>query len=406
MNVEVRANFLDNGNIISIVSEITERKKIENELRSTKEDYKRLFEDHSAIKLLINPETGDIYDANTAAAEYYGWTCEELRKKNISEINVSFLSQNENLQALRNLRNQKKYHFEFKHVKADGTIRDVSVYGSAIRFAGKKYLHAIVFDITERKKAQEELRKTYQLLNSISENSTDAIYVKDLNGKYLWFNKELEKRTGKDRTEVIGKDDYFLFPPEQAERIIEGDKQVIESGKPMSFEGSISTVNGLETHHSIRGPIYDQEGKMTGIYGISRDITERKNAEIALKQSEKKLKHSEVIAKIGYWELKLDEGLIYSSEGARKIYGTEKEIFSAEEVKSFQLPEYCGMLDEALRALVKENQPYDVEFKIKRANDGAVIDIHSNAVYHAGTRTIFGVIQDITEQKRAERRFS
>ena len=63
------------------------------------------------------------------------------------------------------------------------------------------------------------------------------------------------------------------------------------------------------------------------------------------------------------------------------------------------------MLDEALRALVKENRPYDIEFKIKRPNDGAVIDIHSNAVYNAGSRTIFGFIQDITERKKADEQY-
>ena len=132
------------------------------------------------------------------------------------------------------------------------------------------------------------------------------------------------------------------------------------------------------------------------------DISERKAAEEALKKSGDRLKRAEQIAGIGHWEFNMGSGTVQASDGARAIYGLSGEQWTIPEVQKIPLPEYRPLLDEALRALIHEGRPYDVEFRIRRPSDNALLDIHSTAEYEPGTNTVFGIIRDITLQKKAE----
>jgi PAS domain S-box-containing protein len=135
---------------------------------------------------------------------------------------------------------------------------------------------------------------------------------------------------------------------------------------------------------------------------IVREDAKHKRAEEALRLSEKQLRRAEVVAAFGNWEFILDRDEVKASEGARLIYGLGDEHWSIREVQTIPLPEYRAMLDEALRGLIEEGRPYNVEFKIRRPTDGAVRDIHAIAEYSPGERLVFGVIQDITARKNAE----
>ncbi|MGA7720145.1 MAG: PAS domain S-box protein [Ignavibacteriaceae bacterium] len=119
-------------------------------------------------------------------------------------------------------------------------------------------------------------------------------------------------------------------------------------------------------------------------------------------QSEARLKRAELASKSGNWELHLDSKLVLSSEGAEKIYGVNKSPLDYETIKSNPLPEYRPLLDSALTKLIENNQPYDLEFKIKAADTGEIKDIHSVAEYDKTRNIIFGIIQDITSRKRTE----
>jgi len=127
-----------------------------------------------------------------------------------------------------------------------------------------------------------------------------------------------------------------------------------------------------------------------------------KQAEQALRDSEERLSRAELVAGTGNWEIDLTKKIVNSSKGARRIYGLTEATSSLDVVQSMPLPEYRRTLDEMLRGLVDHGDPYNVDFKIKRLYDGAVLDIHSIAAYDASRNMVFGVIQDITERKKLE----
>ena len=129
---------------------------------------------------------------------------------------------------------------------------------------------------------------------------------------------------------------------------------------------------------------------------------ERRRVVLALQESEARLKRAEEIAGIGHWELHLDTKDMYASAGAKLIYGIWWERESYSEVKKVPLPEYRASLDREMADLIEKGKPYDIEFKIKRPSDGRVVDVYSRAEYDPVHRIVFGVLQDITERKKAE----
>lgn len=123
--------------------------------------------------------------------------------------------------------------------------------------------------------AEQALVQNRALLHSVINGTSDAVYVKDTAGRYLLFNQAAEAVTGKSKAEVIGKDDTFLFPAEQAEAVMAGDRAVMFGGVPKTYEEQVNAADGTLRHYSSsKGPIFATDGSLAGLFGIARDITE------------------------------------------------------------------------------------------------------------------------------------
>ena len=129
------------------------------------------------------------------------------------------------------------------------------------------------------------------------------------------------------------------------------------------------------------------------------DVTERELAELAIRASEARLKRAELASASGNWELHLDTGVMIASEGAARLYGIASTQIGFDAVKGIPLADERARLDAALKDLIERDAPYDIEFRIRRADNGEIRDIHSQAVFDRSERVVFGVIQDITDKK-------
>jgi len=143
--------------VIGNVIDITDQKVAETVLRKSEQAFRNLFDHHAAVKLIIDPDTGWIIAANKAAEVFYGWPCTTLAQMNIDQINTKPLDEIKT--RMGNAKDQERIHFEFQHRLADGSIRDVEVFSSAVEMNGQKYLHSIIHDITEQKKATREMEE-------------------------------------------------------------------------------------------------------------------------------------------------------------------------------------------------------------------------------------------------------
>jgi diguanylate cyclase (GGDEF)-like protein/PAS domain S-box-containing protein len=137
-----------------------------------------------------------------------------------------------------------------------------------------------------RFKADNNLR----LLNAAVSGTTDAVFVKDKNGRYLVINQAAANFVGKPIEEILGKNDSSLFPESSAHTIMNRDREVMQSGRTQSHEEHLTSHDGVSTtFHVTKGPIFDDIGNVIGLFGISRDITEFKQAQNILLDREFKL---------------------------------------------------------------------------------------------------------------------
>lgn len=131
--------------------------------------------------------------------------------------------------------------------------------------------------------AQREATRALQLLATISDSSTDAIFAKDLQGRYLLFNRESARMVGKTAEQALGHDDSALFPPLQAAMLRANDRRVLAEQRIDTYEESLSTADGERVYLATKGPLRDANGQVIGLFGIARDITERTKAETELR---------------------------------------------------------------------------------------------------------------------------
>ena len=133
--------------VLEIYDDITAQHQAADGLAESEKRYRTLFEKNYLPMLLIDPETGEITDANLAAADYYGWSRDELIRKKIYDINT--LAREDVKEEMNQARLQKKAHFHYKHRRADGEIRDVEVFSGPLQFKDKTLLYYTIHDVTE-----------------------------------------------------------------------------------------------------------------------------------------------------------------------------------------------------------------------------------------------------------------
>jgi PAS domain S-box-containing protein len=161
-NVEVFSNKIeieDQELLYAIIHDVSDRKLAEEALLESEARFRRLFQEHSATMMLIEPDTGNIIDANHAAADFYGWSIEELCRMRIQEINT--LPPEEVKEEMQKSKSSKQNHFLFRHLRADGSVRDVEVFSNKVEVAGNILLYSIIHDVTER--TRYEFLNTFRL---------------------------------------------------------------------------------------------------------------------------------------------------------------------------------------------------------------------------------------------------
>jgi len=137
--------------------------------------------------------------------------------------------------------------------------------------------------IVKRKQAEDALRQSEEKLRSILDNATAVIYIKDVQGRYLFINKQFEKLFRLTRNAVKGETDFDLWSKEMAEAFQANDRRVIESKTPIEFEEAAPREDGLHTYISVKFPLFDSTGAVYAVCGISTDITRRKQMEDQLR---------------------------------------------------------------------------------------------------------------------------
>lgn len=267
---------------------------------------------------------------------------------------------------------------------------------------GRKYLVESFIDITEHKKAEEELRDTAEKYRKLFEESLDAIFVADAEtGIIVDCNRAAAELVGRDKSEIIGQHQRILHPPE---RIKDGFSITFMQhvhGAEDILEDQVVTKNGEIKDVAIKASVFEFKGRKL-IQGIFRDITKQKKAEKALRESEETYRAILNGMNDTAWVIGFDGKFIDVNETAVKVLG-----YSREELLNMGPPDIDSSLTkEQIMELIK-NMPKDkiqVFETSHRTKDGRIIpvEISSSLITYKGKQAILSIARDITERKKAE----
>jgi PAS domain S-box-containing protein len=287
-----------------IIKQITKREKAEKNLelinkdlnesilllKESEEKFAKIFENSPVgISIGLLPE-GTLVDINTGFLDMFGYSREEVLGKTSIDLNLIDAIEREAIKNELMLRG-KVNEREITVTKKSGEKFSALISLDHFTFKGQQYGITISYNISERKKAENEIKEAYQFVDAIVENIPTMLFVKDAdNLRFVRFNKAGEALLGYDRNDLIGKNDFDFFPEQQAAFFTEKDKQVlIDGGVTDILEEPIQTKSGLKWLHTRKIPLKDNSGKVKFLIGISEDITEQKIQEDKIKQLNKEL---------------------------------------------------------------------------------------------------------------------
>jgi PAS domain S-box-containing protein len=255
-------------------------------LRKSESRFRRVIETN-VMGVIICTLDGQVREANDAFLCLIGYSRQDLEA---GQIRWTELTPPEFLpldwHASKQLRlGRTVAPWEKEYIRKDGTRIPVLI-GAAMLEGSQEEAVGFILDISERKRAEEALRQSHALLQGVVEGTSDTIFVKDLDGRYLMANSACAAALGRPREEILGKTDAELLDAESARNFAEGDRRALLAGvSQTSEEREIGTGR---TYLATKGPYRDAQGAVRGIIGISRDISERKREQEALRQSEEK----------------------------------------------------------------------------------------------------------------------
>ncbi|MBF8296611.1 MAG: hypothetical protein HW389_3156 [Bacteroidetes bacterium] len=274
---------------------------------------------------------------------------------------------------------------------------------------GGRYVLSIFHDITERKHMEQALERERALLATVINNLPDSIFAKDTDSRFILNNDaHIHALGAQSQSEVVGKSDFDFRARHLAEGMFIDDQEVIHSGKCVveKEEQTVDPSGRTGFRLVTKVPMRDKLGTIVGLVGISRDVTDHKQAEEALKESERKYHDLFNNAVQGMFQSSVDGRLLSANVALLKMLGYD----SIEELASVNLADMYANPDER-RALsmklAEQGSCSNVELVLRR-RDGVVINVleHSRAVKDSAGNVIAfeGILEDITERRALETR--
>ena len=263
----------------------------------------------------------------------------------------------------------------------------------------RRLIRQIRLSALREQKARSESHRTHLLLAAIVDGSSDAIFAKDTQGRYLLFNREAGRVTGKSPEQMLGQDDSAIFPAAQAELIRAHDRRVMAENRIDTYEDLVTTIDGERVFLTTKGPLHDDRGGIMGVFGISRDITRRKHAEEVLRRSEanfRSLFENNVSVM-----LLIDPAsgeIVAANRAAADFYGYAEDQLTGMNIREINMLPEKSAVEERQRAASGERKVFYFPHRLA-SGDVRDVEVHTSRISHDGRLLLLSIIHDITQRK-------
>lgn len=394
--------------VAAIAKNITDRKKNEQALRESEEKFRELAENTTDSFILRSGK--QILYVNPAFEQVFGYKRKDLvQDPGLYEKWIHPADKERIMNVLKSEEYRSTYIFndQYRIIKKDGNVswiwnRSFPVWNEK----GEVYrIVSVAANISEIKNLEQDLRQSKFQMQAILDNIPHLAWLKSLDGKYISVNKSFAAYFNSTPEEIVGKDDYELCPDKLAEDYLRKDKLVISTRQSRQFY-EVETINRVkrysETHKT---PIFNEEGKVIGIAGISRDITDQKLAESALIRSEEKFKDLVTLLPEVVFETDREGNITFANlKGFELMEYSHSDLIKGKSIYDLVAKEDAERVQEIFKSFKYGSELKGKEFKVM-SKSGKVIPvlIFTNNMYHdnewAGIR---GVMVDISRRKQAE----
>jgi PAS domain S-box-containing protein len=394
------------GGLVIFQRNITERKWAEERLA-----YHAYLLENVYDAVIATDERLAVTAWNKGAEQIYGWRADEALGRNIWEVVPAELSEERRAEALRELEERGQFRTEAVTYRRDGT--PVYVEGITIALRGEQeegqitgYVN-IRRDITDRKRAEEALRRSQERFATIFHASPVAIAITTLpDGRFLDLNDRYLHLIGLSREEVNGRTSAELgmwVNLDDRQRLVQ---MMREQGFLHNIEGQLRTPSGEIRHVLIFAEVIELSGELC-VLSLVQDITERKRAEEELRRSEAHLAEAQRIGHVGSWVWNVATGECFWTQEHFRIFGLDPETFKPTKENTQRLihPEDLPTVEQTLEKAVRERSDFEVYYRMIRPSDGEIR--YHRGVGHPvakeqGEPEFIGMVVDVTERQRAE----
>ena len=383
---------------VGIIRDISEHKKTERKLIESEEKYRTIFE-NSAVAIMLTDENENIISWNKYAEDLLCMGKDELFMKP-----VSMLYPEDEWKKIRSENVRQKgmqHHLETKIIKKNNELLDVDISISVLKDHEGNVIGSIgvIKDISEQKKFEESLAYERELLQSLLDNIPDSIYFKDKESRFIKVNEAKAEHSNVSPKDMIDKTDFDFLPKEQAEKIHEDDRKVMETGEPIVNKiEKITDAKGTEHWISVtKAPRYNKQGQIIGTMGISRDITQ-------LRRSERKYKNLFETATDPIVVLDKKGHFVDINQQVTKLLGFSKEELIGKKFDKIGIlskDSISKTLESFGRRMIGEKRPpYEIEV-ITKEGETIHAEVNANPLYEDGE--IVGdlvILRDLRERKK------
>ncbi|MDO8870251.1 MAG: PAS domain S-box protein [Methanobacteriaceae archaeon] len=401
--------FSGKGELLALegfISDISEQKIAEEKLTES-ENYLYKIINTIPDPVFVKNRNHEWELVNTAFCEFIGHSNEELVGKSDydffpeHEADVFWEKDEEVFITKKENVNEEKITTYSGHTHT--IITKKTVYNDK---TGADHLVGVIRDVTDLKNVQKSLKKQYNFLQNLMDSIPNPIFYKDVNYKYRGCNTAFEEVLGKSKKSIIGKTVYDLNPPELSDKFHEKDQKLFENPGAQRYESPVKYADG--TIHEIlfvKNTYNDPNGNLAGMIGVMSDITEIRNAEKALKISERE--YREVFENMDtalavYEALHDGEDFIikdFNLAGAKIEQVSRKEVIGKKITEAFPGVIEFGLFD-VFKRVWKTGTPE--RFPISFYKDERISGWRENYVYKLASGEVVAVYDDLTEKKQAE----